>query len=445
MSLQHQPNAAVLKRVGWNEARVKAFKDEFEAIFSQWGDSAYSCDMAGQQTIYELQDLALRTTLVSGDALSILAYEPRPGCPIGLKIQIIEADRIGNPDGKGDTETVSSGIRINPKSGQPLAAFVYDRHPGAMVPHGGDTWSGSWKNFYSARGTPIVLHHMRKMRPDQVRGIPHLAPVVTKLKELGRYTEAEMRAAVVSAFFTTFIRTENTDLQDSMEEDFDVPANEGGRAESVGRPEYKMGIGAVVRLDENEDITTANPNRPNTAFDGFVQACLRQIAVGLELPFEVLIKHFNSSYSASRAALLDAYVFIRGRREFIASGFCDPIKAAVMEEAIALGLLAAPGFFRDPLLRAAYLNATWAGDSMGSLNPLDEVRAWNEAVEGDLTTRDRAEMEMFGTDYNRTKPQKLREAKDQSELFAARPQPTGPGSERKADRQRKADDTEVKK
>ena len=45
---------------------------------------------------------------------------------------------------------------------------------------------------------------------------------------------------------------------------------------------------------------------PNTAFDPFMTAILRQVGVALELPFEILTKHFQSSYSAARGAMWSA-------------------------------------------------------------------------------------------------------------------------------------------
>ena len=45
-------------------------------------------------------------------------------------------------------------------------------------------------------------------RAEQYRGVPYLAPVIESLKQLTRYTEAELMSAVVSSFFTAFVKTE---------------------------------------------------------------------------------------------------------------------------------------------------------------------------------------------------------------------------------------------
>jgi capsid protein len=93
----------------------------------------------------------------------------------------------------------------------------------------------------------------------------------------------------------------------------------------------------------------------------FVMAIYRQVGVQLELPFEILIKHFQSSYSASRGAILEAWKFFRGRRTWLDTHFCTPVYEAVISEAVARGWLEAPGFFDDPFLRQAYLGVTLDG------------------------------------------------------------------------------------
>ncbi|MGM3057732.1 phage portal protein, partial [Bacillus cereus group sp. BC334] len=65
--------------------------------------------------------------------------------------------------------------------------------------------------------------------------------------------------------------------------------------------EIEMGPAAVVGLAKGEKANFANPNRPNTAYEPFVTGLLTLIGAGLGLPVELLIKKFNSSYSASRA------------------------------------------------------------------------------------------------------------------------------------------------
>jgi len=168
--------------------------------------------------------------------------------------------------------------------------------------------------------------------------------------------------------------------------------------------DLKLGNGALIGLRPRESIEIADPKRPNTAFDGFIKAILEQIGVALEIPFEILIGHFSSSYSASRAALLEAWRFFRGRRKWLASSFCQVVYENFLAEGIALGRIAAPGFFVDPLLRSAYCGAIWIGDAPSQIDPVKEVDAAEKRLSLCLTTRDEETVTLTGGDFEANFP-----------------------------------------
>lgn len=389
---QFTPNRFVL---GWTEEQAADWKKIVAAEFSLWADSK-NCDITRRNNFYSLQDLVCRGALERGDALSLLPMQAVSDSPYQLRVQVLEADRCGNPKGSRDSAKEAGGVRVD-DFGAPESYYIYKNHPGAyLTADRASSLEGEWVEAYTKSGQPRVLHHFRQFRPDQRRGVPYLAPVIESLKQLGRYTEAEIMAAVVSGMFTVFI------TQEPGEEGV-VPSNTGN-ADQV-----ELDNGAVIDLAAGEKIETANPGRPNTAFDPFVMAILRQVGMALELPFEVLVKHFTSSYSAARAALLDTYIFIKGRRAWLAAGFCQPVFEAWLAEAVALGRVDAPGFFQDPLIRAAYCKVIWNGDSPGAIDPVKEVTAWRDAIDGNLATHEMAEMALFGTDFDQTIDQKARE------------------------------------
>jgi len=382
-----EPDRAVL---GWSEQQLLDWQHLLRREFSLWADSP-ECDYAGEQTFYEKQGLVLSSTLISGDVFTVLPdAAPTATQPYRLRLQTIEADRVGNPLGKPNTPEVTAGV-MRDASGLATAYHVYDRHPGGALFVGATLGQGQWIERIGRSGRRRILHHYRLLRPEQPRGVPYLSPVVDSIKQLGRYTEAEIQAAVVSAFFTVFVQTK----------DGGSPAPVFGLQPGAQAPnqEIAMGPGAVVGLADGETVSTADPGRPNPAFDPFVQAIVQQIGVGLGIPFEVLMKRFNASYSASRAALLDAWMWFRGLRAWLARSFCQPVRETWMAEAVAIGRIPAPGFFTDPLLRWAYTRAAWHGDSQGSINPKDEVAAYLAAVDGRLMTRERAQWELLGTDW----------------------------------------------
>lgn len=78
-------------------------------------------------------------------------------------------------------------------------------------------------------------------------------------------------------------------------------------------------------MEPGEDVVFADPKRPGSGFPGFVEAVATQVGAALEIPKDLLMKAFNASYSASRAALLEAWKAFQMRRQWFTADFCRPI------------------------------------------------------------------------------------------------------------------------
>ena len=251
-------------------------------------------------------------------------------------------------------------------------------------------------------GLPNILHIMESERPDQYRGVSYLAQVIEPLLQLRRYTE--LTAAVVESFFTAFIKT-NADTGDN-------PFNEvGSSLPEVSRDpnEYEMGPGQINIMEPGEDVTFADPKRPASGFNTFLRAICEQVGAALEIPADLLLKAFNSSYSASRAALMEAWKAFKMRREWFVADFCAPIYEIWLSEAVARGRISAPGFFSDPAVRAAYLGAEWIGPSQGQLDPTKEITAEILAIGEAITTREQATIRLNGGQWDANVDQIARE------------------------------------
>ena len=397
LALVAQPNLAVL---GWSIEQALEWKALVQREFSLWADSVES-DVEQTLNFFQQQALVLESKLGSGDCFTLMPDgELTPTMPYALRLQVLEADRVGNPQGQMDTADIAAGVRLG-AGGAPAAYHVYNQHPGSYLPGGGPRCAGQWIDRIGRSGRRKILHHFSKRRPGLPRGVPYLAPIVDCIKQIARYTEAEITAAVISAYLTVFIQSEDgspSGVFQGEEEALNAAGDEVG-----------LGIGSVVGLAPGEKANVVNPSRPNPNFGPFIESVITQIGMALGLPRELLIKQFNSSFSASKAALLDAWQHFRTERFWLANSFCQPVFETFMAEAVAIGRIPAPGFFADPILRWAYTRASWHGDSMGSINPKDEVAAYTAAVDARLISRERAEWELFGTGWDDTYAQKLAE------------------------------------
>lgn len=379
------------RAVGMTPDAAQELQRNIEREFRLWCEDPDMCDAERTLDFYQLQALAFRSALDSGDIFAALPMVPRVGLPYDLKVHLIEADRVVNKDYAPDSEQLFGGIQHD-RFGAPIQYHVMQTHPGALNPNG-YKWD-VLPAFGTRTGRRNVVHMFDKLRPGQGRGVPYLAPVIETLRQLGEYTDGELRAALVSSLFTVFVKSENGMGLDPG------PTGAGSTTQPQTGDLMRLGSGGIVELAPGDDISTANPGRPNPAFDPFVTAMLRQIGAALEQPFEVLVKHFSTSYSASRAALLEAWRFYKGRRAWMATMFCHPIYEAWMDEAVARGRIQAPGYFDDQSLRAAFLRSEWIGDAPGQLDPLKEVTATEKRLALLLSTYSDETTALNGQDFD---------------------------------------------
>lgn len=369
-----------------------------------------------------LQGLIFLRVLEDGDLLVNLPRFSRAGSPYTLKLQLVEAARICNRDFDPDTDFKIAGVTKD-QFGAPVKFDVVDRHPGNLRRHylRARKEQFTWQTIdaFAASGRPLALYLFDKKRPNQTRGVPYLAPVIELIKQLGRYTDAEVMAAVVTGMLTVFVKNESGNPDFGPAATIDNP--ESDATKQVDTTGLELGYGSVVGLGDNEDISIVNPARPNTAFDPFFVAITGQIGMALGLPREVLLKQFLASYSASKAALEDAWDYFSRRRKWLADMLCQPVYEAIITEAVARGRLSAPGFFADPLVRKAWLGSLWTGDAQAQIDPVKEVEAAKRRVELRISTRDEERRRLLGGDFEAIQPQILKEEKwlQENKLLAA--------------------------
>lgn len=409
--------------LGLSQEEAKAWERRTEAEFRLWASRKQHCDAIGMNNFDSLQQLALSAWLMSGDVFPLFKrYSPTPTCPYSLRIHLVEADRVSTPTkyrsavgSTGMTDGVNpdtgnriyDGVEVD-KSGMVVAYHIRNTYPWQIT---SEPVEWTRVEAYGKRlGLPNILHVMSSERPDQYRGVTYLAPVIEQLLQMRRYTESELMAALVQSFFTAWIVTK-TDQSE-------IPFNEVGAGGIAGIPsenpdeatnieggisdspnEHELGPGTVIHLEDGEDVRFGSPNIPSTGFDTFVKTFCKLIGAGLGIPYDVLIKEYNSSYSSARAALLDAWEDFRMRRKWFVDGFCQPTYEVWLSEAVARGRIKAPGFFGDPLLRSAWCGAKWIGPVQGSLDPLKEAKAAVLQIQHALKTHEQVTRETGGGDW----------------------------------------------
>ncbi len=397
--------------LGMTQQQAEEWQRKTQAEFALWANCKQSCDATGVNNFYGLQQLVALSYPMSGDVFALITRaEATKQNPYSLRLHILEADRVRTPSNSAGVynnpllmnittgkpangNTIYDGVEVD-KNGAVVAYHIANTHPNQV--DSGLTKFVRVEAYGKETGLPNILHIMDTERPEQYRGVPYLAQVIEPLLQMRRYTEAEITAAVVQSFLTAFIKSEAG--VDGLPNE--VGGGENGEQEvSRDANEYEMGIATINMLNPGEDVVFNNPTHPNTGFDTFMRSLCEQVGACLEIPADLLLMSFNSSYSASRAALLEAWKGFRMRREWIADDFCRPVYEIWLTEAVARGRIIAPGFLTDPIIRQAYLGSEWIGPSQGQLDPTKEVEAAVSAIEHGLSTREAEAVKLNGSQF----------------------------------------------
>lgn len=373
--------------------------------FGLWANEKRSCDASGINNFYEMQQMLLQSWLMSGDVFVLVQQREKTfKYPYTLRLRAIEADRIMTPSATTNGLSLQITTGVNPDngnmiydgvevdaSGMPIAYHINNRYP--------NDYTIAEENIQRVEiegkntGLPNILHIMTAHRPEQYRGVSYLAPVIIPLLQLGRFTEAELAAAVVNAFFTVYVTsdTDGNPLNETYGDD------QSERSDS--KNEYEMGPGQVNFLKPGENVTPVKAEHPSASFGDFTEAICSQVGAALEIPKDILLKQFDRSYSASRGALLEAWKSFKTYRQWFVNDFCNPVYELFMCEAVSSGRIQAPGFFADPATRSAWLKAQWIGPAQGQLDPVKEINAEILAIQNGLTTRSDAALRVNGSDF----------------------------------------------
>lgn len=374
----------------------------------KWRAFESDCDASRKNTFRQLQSLAYLSQKQSGDCFVLLPRIERNG-KTGIKIRLVEADKVANPVGVFDYKRVLNGVEFG-EYDDPIAYYVYDR----------DGNYNRIEAFGKDSGRKNILHLFYQERPTQTRGIPMLAPVIETLKQLGDYKKSELTASIVASLFAVFIKSERPDAVDNPFGAYSEPNGRTGDSENEAY-DFTMGPGSVTQLNEGESIDVANPGRPNTAFEAFISAVLREVGMALEIPYEILVKQFMASYSASRGAKVEFWKLVKAERTDFVDNFCQPIYVEWLTEQILIGNVKAPGFLTNPEIRAAYCGTKWVGESMGQIDEVKEVLAAQMRIQSGFSTHQDETSYLTGMDFE----QNTKKLKRERELIGYQTAPSG--------------------
>jgi len=266
----------------------KIIKREWESF-----SNTTEIDLRGQNTFNELQEIVYKAKLMQGNGIAALTLAPRRSSPWLTKIQPIDSTLLTNEDNSPNTVQLCGGIQSTSRGEVSHYHFLVTHNDTGKIDAKWQTWR-IIKKYGVATGLANITHSFRCEQPGMLRGVSELAPVATLLKNIDDYIKSVVDASLLSSQMFMFVKTPDGD-------GYNI-----GRGEATGKENtYEVNGITATNLAEGEEVQFNNPTMPQSTFDGFLISILKPIAAAVEIPLEILIKYFTSSYSAARFGTLD--------------------------------------------------------------------------------------------------------------------------------------------
>lgn len=392
-----------------SEEQAEELERKIEVLWEYWAEST-ECDFEGQNNFYQLQSLTMLTKMRDGECFVALPFRKNPNDIFDLKIRILDSGLCTSQ--MTYDKKIINGVESD-WQGVPIAYHFrksYDSFETVRI-----------SKFGERTGRRNLLVLMETERVGQKRGVPILAPIMEDIHQITKVRQAELKNILVSTIFSVFITSDNSKTHLKTKEELNNIVDEKDGT-------VKLGAGTITALPPGNKIEQANPNRQCASLESFISSVAKSIGACLEIPYEVLMSSFNSSYSASRAALNEAWRTYMLHREWHISEFCKPIYAEFLDYIVNNEILELPGYKENLLIRRAYQGSEWFGSSVGQIDPLKEVKASEVRLRCGLSSLARETKLLTGADYEKVYKQRKKEIHNELDLENIKKESRGGGT-----------------
>ena len=296
-----------------------------------------TCDVTNRHSFKKLVQLAAEERPVDGDCGFVIRRSGE-----GLKLQLVPATRIGNPN---DTAVASNnyfqGIVTN-DFGQPVAYRIY------RVTRDGV--------YFGAEDIPAYqfCHYMDPFRVDQYRGITDFHAAIQTARMLHDILQAEKAGVRFSSQQAALIFNDRG-IANPRNLFQPNPALSLPNGQQQKNELTEVGM---IRYFQNSDRVEVMPSRPSQAFTGFVQHLMHEIALGVGVPEGVLFGTQDYKGPSVRAEFAAADRVFTRQQGVLTDKVLDPIKDAVIIDAIARGEIPPPPLLAGETMVHALRRAT---------------------------------------------------------------------------------------
>ena len=337
-----------------------ALNNTIETLFGEWAKQQ-NCDITGRLWFGDMQNIILGQRMMDGEILIYPKLSTDKKNP--LKIQLIEADRFDGAmftnANTQDGTTYIDGMEVD-TYGKPQKYILKD---------------GLFKT--TKLNASDVLHYFKMTnRATQYRGISEYKQIIIDLRNLAGYLSSTMQSQRARASVAYAIESDNV----------------AGRIAGLGAdnqrdPIYDINGVMVHYLNRGEKLTTFDPTIDGAGYKDFVQSCIRLIAVGRQISYELAFRDYSQvNFSSARASLIQDHKRFSTEQAHMARYVLTPIFERWLDANVLAGNIkgiSAQAYFTN---KEKICQPRWIAPAREWVDPLKDINAFSKEYEMGMAT-----------------------------------------------------------
>ena len=340
-------------------------------------------DAKGQHTFRDLTGIILNSLLLDGEAIVHIVTGADRG-KYGVQFRTV------------DPELLDVNHRKQSGRGYKVRMGVETDDEGKVVAYHLHSTDSTHEYAYKIGGRTYlrvpaaeIIHVYRTEFIDQLRGYPHAAAAMLRVRILNGYEEAELvgarGASAVMGFVVKgesgrgFTGEETIVRSDADDVDQEAIIDRTGETSKTIEAEP----GTFHELEHGADVKMFDPNHPNSQYGAFIKGVLRGIASGLGVSYNTIANDLEGvNFSSIRAGVLEDREAWKELQQFIIDHAVEPMFAAWLRFALLTESIVRPN--NQPLRTAdldRFLEATFIGRRWPWVDPQKDGNANNMAID----------------------------------------------------------------